>query len=143
MRVRTWCEVVSVVCFDMRARVLLSEGHEVNRWVSFASNDVSVGDLYAINGFVAESEVAPDYWYAGTKTQWKRMNKQGFTKARFKSRADLDWQAGTERAGARGSQWPCSSVGQREGPLGEGCESMKYLEYQDHPVVAGCASMRT
>ena len=78
--------------------VLISEGEHLSGWVSFASNDVSDGGLYESNGFTVESEVAPDYWYAGTVTRWKRVGKQSFTKARFKSREDLDWAEGlTER----------------------------------------------
>ncbi len=85
------------------------------RWVSFAAQDVSYGKLYEASGFVAESTVEPDYSYAGPSTNWRRRNKQNYSKAAFRKSDALLYQEGvTERvlASMNGLErvWDCGKI---------------------------------
>ena len=65
--------------------VLLSEDVCLTEWLSFSSNDVSVGNMYAKNGFVLDKELKPDYKVVGQLNRWIREPKEAYQKKRFRS----------------------------------------------------------
>lgn len=79
-------------------RTLLTEGVGLTSWVSFSDNEVSSGRMYEQTGFFLDMEIAPNYKYAGAKTDYVRKPKEGFQKAKFCDRDDLVFEDGlTER----------------------------------------------
>lgn len=63
---------------------------------SFSDNTHSVGDLYALAGFVRDGDVAPDYMYA--TAHGARRPKSNYRKKKFKMNPALQYQEGlTER----------------------------------------------
>lgn len=72
-------------------KVLFSEGVSLTRWVSFSSNDVSDGSMYAKCGFVADKSIDPDYRYVGEKIGWYRHPKESFQRSRFRRDPNLVW----------------------------------------------------
>lgn len=64
-------------------------------FVTFSDHCVSDGKLYENNGFIAESEIAPDYRYI---VGMKRQHKFSFRLKKFKDNPNLKWEEGlTER----------------------------------------------
>lgn len=70
-------------------RVLRSEGIALRRWISFAAAEMSDGGLYERAGFTADRRLPPDYWYAGSSTDWHRMAKEGYQRSRFRDDPSL------------------------------------------------------
>lgn len=75
-------------------RTLLGEGVDLRRWISFSDNDVSSGVMYGQTGFISDMEIAPNYQYAGPKTDYVRRPKEGFQKRKFREREDLLFEEG-------------------------------------------------
>lgn len=67
------------------------QGHTLTEWVTFSSNDVSAGDLYAATGFVHDGDVPADYWYSGgfVDLHNQRASKENFQKKRFRTDPNL------------------------------------------------------
>ena len=64
-------------------------GERVYKWISFSSNDVSMGDMYERCGFIKEKEIAPDYKYIEPKNGWRRSPKENYQKKRFRNDPSL------------------------------------------------------
>lgn len=63
---------------------------------SFSDNAHSVGDLYALAGFVRDGDVAPDYMYAAKDKE--RRHKCYYCKSKFRTNPNLAYEEGlTER----------------------------------------------
>lgn len=83
-------------------QMLRSEGETVTAWTSFSNDDVSDGGMYEAAGFITDKHQAPSYWYIGTRTQWRRVHRSHFTRARFADDPELICQSGwTEREAAQ------------------------------------------
>jgi hypothetical protein len=70
-------------------RALHAEGADLYRWISFAAAEMSDGGLYERAGFTADRRLPPDYWYAGSSTDWHRMAKEGYQRSRFRDDPSL------------------------------------------------------
>ena len=71
------------------------------QWVSFSSNDISDGNLYAVTGFTCDKKLGPDYKYIGNHTRWKRAPKERYQKKHFRERPELTFKEHwTERQAA-------------------------------------------
>lgn len=84
---------------------LLDFGEKVSDFLTFSSNLVSTGNLYAVCGFVQDGLVKPDYMYVGGYTNWIRQPKERFQKKRFKEDNRLLWdESWTESRCAKENQ---------------------------------------
>lgn len=84
---------------------IMRRGLLLTRWISFSSNDVSDGAMYASCGFTMAAELKADYKYVGKATHWMRTPKEAFQKKRFKNDPELKWDAAwTERECAVANQ---------------------------------------
>ena len=84
------------------ATAFIKERHTLTKWISFSANDISDGTMYEVNGFTIDGEIPPNYSYAGGFTNNKRVPKERFQKAKFKSTPGLKYEEGlTERELAR------------------------------------------
>ena len=82
-------------------RTLRGDGHDLRRWISFSSRDVSNGGLYQAAGFNDEAYLRPDYHYVGASTGWRRTPKESFQLKRFRNDDALIYEEGwSEREAA-------------------------------------------
>lgn len=82
-------------------KTIISDGHELNSWISISSADISDGGLYARNGFEKIREIQPNYWYVGGPTGNRRAPKESFQKRHFCDNPRLLWKEGwTEKQAA-------------------------------------------
>lgn len=82
-------------------KTIISDGHELNSWISISSADISNGSLYACNGFKKVREIRPNYWYVGGPTGNRRAPKESFQKRHFRDNPRLLWEEGwTEKQAA-------------------------------------------
>lgn len=63
----------------------------LNKWITFAAQDISDGNLYATCGFHIDKEIPPNYWYVGNRNRWIRETKETYQKRRFKEDPTLLW----------------------------------------------------
>ena len=86
-------------------RDLHAQGIELRRWISLSPNDISDGNLYERCGFTRDGEVAPNYYYVGNSTGWRRMPKESYQRRRFRNDPELIWdESWTERQAAEANQ---------------------------------------
>lgn len=77
----------------------IEKKYSPSKIVTFSDNTISDGSLYALSGFTADKEIAPDYRYV---VKGKRVHKFNYRLNRFKSDPNLIFMDGaTEKELAR------------------------------------------